>query len=154
MFRFWGDDSWRRAADAEDNQHDLFSGPKLIKKDNIAVVTAFRKSLQEVGGFKCVQEPLPTKNSNNAVIYYLFFASPKDVAQRIIEDIFAKYVQTSHLPNNEIESPAHAWNATCIGAYTEKHDHNQAVRKHCKEPFGGTISLELCLNQNLIPENK
>jgi three-Cys-motif partner protein len=92
MFRFWGDDSWRRVADAEDNQHDLFSGPKLIKKDNIAVVTAFRKSLQEVGGFKCVQEPLPMKNSNNAVIYYLFFASPKDVAQRIIEDIFAKYV--------------------------------------------------------------
>jgi hypothetical protein len=34
------------------------------------------------------------------------------------------------------------------------HDHNQAVRKHCKEAFGGTISLELCLDQNLILENK
>src|SRR5262249_10919186 len=33
-------------------------------------------------------------------------------------------------------------------------DHNQAVRKHCKEAFGGTISLELCLDQNLIPEDK
>jgi hypothetical protein len=30
------------------------------------------------------------------------------------------YLQTSHLPDNEIESPAHAWNAVCIGAYTEK----------------------------------
>jgi hypothetical protein len=34
------------------------------------------------------------------------------------------------------------------------YDHNQAIRRHCKEAFGGTISLELCLNQNLIPENK
>ena len=34
------------------------------------------------------------------------------------------------------------------------YDHNQAIRRHCKEAFGGTISLELCLNENLIPENK
>ena len=30
------------------------------------------------------------------------------------------YLQTSHLPENEIELPAHAWNAICVGAYTEK----------------------------------
>lgn len=30
------------------------------------------------------------------------------------------YLVTSHLPENEIESPAHAWNAICVGAYTEK----------------------------------
>ena len=34
------------------------------------------------------------------------------------------------------------------------HDHNQAVRKHCEGAFGDTVSLEPCLNQNLIPENK
>jgi hypothetical protein len=30
------------------------------------------------------------------------------------------YLETCHLPDNEIESPAHAWNAICVGAYTEK----------------------------------
>jgi Subtilase family len=30
------------------------------------------------------------------------------------------YLQISHLPENEIESPAHAWNTICVGAYTEK----------------------------------
>jgi hypothetical protein len=30
------------------------------------------------------------------------------------------YLATCHLPENEIESPAHAWNAVCVGAYTEK----------------------------------
>jgi Subtilase family len=30
------------------------------------------------------------------------------------------YLQISHLPENEIESPAHAWNAISVGAYTEK----------------------------------
>jgi Subtilase family len=32
------------------------------------------------------------------------------------------YLATCHLPDNEIESPAHAWNAICVGAYTEKSD--------------------------------
>ena len=31
------------------------------------------------------------RNSNNAVVYYLFFASQKYVAEKIIEDIFSKY---------------------------------------------------------------
>jgi hypothetical protein len=30
------------------------------------------------------------------------------------------YLATSHLPENEIESPGHAWNAICVGAYTHK----------------------------------
>jgi hypothetical protein len=30
------------------------------------------------------------------------------------------YLSTSHHPDNEIESPAHAWNAICVGAYTDK----------------------------------
>jgi putative tryptophan/tyrosine transport system substrate-binding protein len=42
-------------------------------------------------GFEFVPEPLPMRNSNNAVVYYLFFASQKPVAKRIIEDIFAKH---------------------------------------------------------------
>lgn len=30
------------------------------------------------------------------------------------------YLAVSDLPDNEVESPGHAWNALCIGAYTEK----------------------------------
>ena len=31
------------------------------------------------------------RNTQNAVVYYLYFASHKPVAQGIVEDIFAKY---------------------------------------------------------------
>jgi hypothetical protein len=44
-----------------------------------------------VAGFSFVPEPLAMKNSNNAVVYYLFFASQKPVAKKIIDDIFKKY---------------------------------------------------------------
>lgn len=91
MNRFWGDESWREAAYAENPQGNLFSAPDLIKQNNDAIVQAFRKRLQDVAGFGFVPEPLPMKNSNNAVVYYLFFASPKAVAQKIITDIFNKY---------------------------------------------------------------
>jgi len=47
--------------------------------------------LKDVAGFKYVPDPLPTKNSNNAVVYYLLLASQKAVAEKIIRDIFAKY---------------------------------------------------------------
>jgi hypothetical protein len=50
--------------------------------------------------------------------------------------------------------PAPCYRAKEIVNGVSDHDHNQAVRKHCKEAFGGTNSLELCLNQNLIPENE
>jgi three-Cys-motif partner protein len=92
MNRFWGDDSWRRAAYVESAQADMFSStPKQLKQGNDAIVKAFQKRLKEVAGFKHVPDPLPMRNSNNAVVYYLFFASPKDVGNRIIKDIFKKY---------------------------------------------------------------
>lgn len=91
MNRFWGDDSWKQIAYTESPQQNLFSAPDLIKQNNDAVVTGFRDRLKSVAGFAVVPEPLPMKNSNNAVVYYLFFASQKPVAQKIINDIFAKY---------------------------------------------------------------
>lgn len=90
MNTFWGDDSWRAAAWAESRQRGLF-GPIMEKQSNDSIVAAFRKRLQEVAGFGFVPEPLPMKNSRNAVVYYLFLASPKAVAQKIITDIFKKY---------------------------------------------------------------
>ncbi len=91
MTSFWGDDSWRQAAYAESPQPDFFSPPEMVKQSNEAIVAAFRKRLREVAGFQSVAEPLPMRNSNNAVVYYLFFASQKPVAEKIITEIFAKY---------------------------------------------------------------
>ena len=92
MNRFWGDGSWRDAAYVESGQGNLFSSePELIKQDNAAIVKAFLKRLEQVAGFKFVPDPLPMRNSNNAVVYYLFFASQNPVAKRIIDDIFKKY---------------------------------------------------------------
>jgi hypothetical protein len=51
----------------------------------------FRDRLKKVAGFGFVPEPLPMRNSKKAIVYYLFFASPKAVAERIITDIFGKY---------------------------------------------------------------
>jgi three-Cys-motif partner protein len=91
MNRFWGDESWSSAAYAEHPQGNLFGGPDMVKQSNDAIVEAFRERLKKVAGFKFVPDPLPMRNSNNAVVYYLFFASQKPIAQKIIEAIFNKY---------------------------------------------------------------
>jgi len=91
MNRFWGDQSWKQAAYAKSRQSDLFSEPDDEKQPNSAIVAAFRQRLNKVAGFEFVPEPLPMVNSRNAVVYYLFFASPKPVAQDIITDIFRKH---------------------------------------------------------------
>jgi len=91
MTRFWGDDSWKQVAYAESRQQDFFSSPSLVKQDNEAILTAFMTRLKTVAGFTYVPEPLPMKNGNNAVVYYLIFASQKPVAKKIVDDIFKKY---------------------------------------------------------------
>ena len=88
MTAFWGDDSWREAAYRK--QQTLF-GEEDVKLGNQEVVKAFRKRLRNVAGFQQVLEPMPMRNSNNAVVYYLFFASQKSVASDIVQDIFAGY---------------------------------------------------------------
>jgi three-Cys-motif partner protein len=91
MNRFWGDESWREAAYVESDQGNFFFKRKLVKQDNEAIVKAFQKRLKTVAGFEFVPDPLPMRNSNNAVVYYLFFASQAPVAKKIITDIFKKY---------------------------------------------------------------
>ena len=90
MTKFWGDESWKQAASAETPQGSFF-GPEMVKQGNDDIVAAFRQRLRKVAGFKFVPEPLPMRNSTNAVVYYLFFASQKPVAEKIISDIFRKY---------------------------------------------------------------
>jgi three-Cys-motif partner protein len=91
MTKFWGDDSWKKAAYAESPQTQLFGPPDIVKQGNEAIVAAFRERLRKVASFQSVAEPLAMRNSNNAVVYYLFFASQKSVAEKIITDIFGKY---------------------------------------------------------------
>jgi three-Cys-motif partner protein len=76
MNKFWGDDSWRNAAYAEARQRSFF-GPEPVKQGNEEIVAAFRERLKKVAGFSFVPKPLPMRNSKKAVVYYLFFASPK-----------------------------------------------------------------------------
>lgn len=92
MNRFWGDDSWRKVAYVESPQQSLFGDPPdLIKQDNDAIANAFRERLRKVAGFAEVPAPLAMKNSNNAVLYYLFFAAASSTANKIVQDIFAQY---------------------------------------------------------------
>lgn len=93
MNAFWGDESWRDIAYAKSKQLALFGAEAEEKTTNRAIEAGFRKRLKEVAGFGYVPEPMPMKNKNNAVVYYLYFASHKPVAAQIVQDIFKKYSQ-------------------------------------------------------------
>ncbi len=88
MNAFWGDESWRNVAYVE--EQDLF-GPVEKKAANETVAEAFRQRLREVAGFANVPAPMPMRNSSGAVVYYLFFASSKPVAQKVVTSVFKKY---------------------------------------------------------------
>ena len=88
MTAFWGDESWRSVA--YEPVQTLF-GPEDEKTDNETIAEAFRQRLQNAAGFSNASEPIPMRNSTGAAVYYLFFASPKPVAQEIVTNIFAKY---------------------------------------------------------------
>jgi len=87
MNAYWGDECWRKIAYT--STRNLFGF--LEKEDNETVAEAFRERLKKIAQFKHVPKPLPMRNSRGAIVYYLFFASQKPVANRIIEYIFDKY---------------------------------------------------------------
>lgn len=87
MNAFWGDESWKSIAYTTKN--DLFGFKE--KEPNIVIAEGFRKRLKNIAGFQYVPDPLPMRNSNNAIIYYLFFAAHKPVSTTIVDYIFKKY---------------------------------------------------------------
>jgi three-Cys-motif partner protein len=87
MSAFWGDESWRQVG--YEQTQGLF-GTMEEKVSNDQFAEAFRDRLVKVAGFKRVPKPLPMR-SGNAIVYYLFFASQVDVAEKIVVDIFKKY---------------------------------------------------------------
>lgn len=89
MTAFWGDESWRAMFYVE--KPTLFDTVEEKEAKNIDVVNAYRERLQEVAGFEYVPEGMPMRNSKNAIVYYLLFASQKPVAKKIVTSIFRKY---------------------------------------------------------------
>jgi three-Cys-motif partner protein len=87
LTRYWSDESWRQAAYSTTG--NLFGYEE--KTSNEALAKAFRERLKTVAGFDYVPAPMPMRNSKGAVLYYLYFASQKPVASRIVRDIFKKY---------------------------------------------------------------
>jgi len=84
----WGDESWRDVAYRQ--VRGLFATIEE-KKGPKAVVNGFRARLGKKAGFAYVPEPIPMRNSAGRIIYYLFFASQKPVAEKIVKDIFKKH---------------------------------------------------------------
>lgn len=88
MNRFWGDESWRDVV--YETSRNLFGWEEKVATNEV-LVDAYGKRLREVAGFQYVPEPMPMRNSIGRTIYYLFFASGKAVAKKIVEAIFNKY---------------------------------------------------------------
>jgi three-Cys-motif partner protein len=85
----WGDRTWEKAAYVP--QLDLFGGIKDQKEGNPHLAETFRKRLHDKAGFQFVPEPIPMKNGQGAVIYYLFFGSNNKTGAEIVRDIFDKH---------------------------------------------------------------
>jgi three-Cys-motif partner protein len=90
LTRLVGDESWKEAGYRE--RETLF-GTDYEKVSNEEFAEWFRQRLINKAGFKHVPKPMPMKTKNNAVIYYLYFASQKPTALNIVKDIFKQYGQ-------------------------------------------------------------
>jgi hypothetical protein len=66
-------------------------GDYLRKLPNEDVAEAFRLRLQNVAGFPHVPKPVAMRNSMNATVYYLYFASHNATGAKIVSDVFRKY---------------------------------------------------------------
>jgi three-Cys-motif partner protein len=90
MNAFWGDKSWQEILYRP--QEDLFGETHQVQKEDFKrLAIEYRRRLETVAGFKFVPEPILMRNSKNGPLYYLFFASPQQVAEKIIVDIFDNY---------------------------------------------------------------
>jgi three-Cys-motif partner protein len=87
---FWGDESWRQQVYRASSQTGLFGGT-VEEVENADVAEAFRKRLQSVARFAHVPPPMPMKNQRGAIVYYLFCATRKGVANTIVTSIFNEF---------------------------------------------------------------
>jgi three-Cys-motif partner protein len=90
----WGDHSWRSIA--YERVPTLF-GDEEVKVGNNAIAEAFRQRLNKIAGFTFVPPPIPMRNDQGSVVYYLYFASPSKTGARIVSSIFNKYKDRGRL---------------------------------------------------------
>jgi three-Cys-motif partner protein len=89
MNLFWGDASWQSVL--YQPREDLFGETHQVRIEDFERLAAeYRTRLNAAAGFEFVPEPVLMRNSKNGPLYYLFFASPKPVAQKIITHIFRR----------------------------------------------------------------
>jgi three-Cys-motif partner protein len=86
MNSFWGDKSWLQLLYTKSKQQRLFGEEPDEKVSNEELEVAFRSRLKEKAGFKFVPNPMPMRNSNNAIVYYLYFASQNEAGKHPIID--------------------------------------------------------------------
>ncbi len=86
MTKMWGDESWRNAGYYE--QRNLF-GSEQVKEDIGVVIEAFSDRLR-AAGFTHVSDALPMRNSSNAILYHLIFATHNATAIRVATDILKR----------------------------------------------------------------
>lgn len=85
-----GDESWIEAL--YERRPTLFGDDDLRKMPgNEKLVRFYQDRLKKVAGFKFVPDPIPMRNTRNAAVYYLFFATHNEAAFRIVSYIFEKY---------------------------------------------------------------
>jgi three-Cys-motif partner protein len=89
MTRVWGDESW--LSDLYRPVTNLFGTTQQKIAGNDALIRAYQQRLKNVAGFKYVPDPIPMKNTRNATVYYLFFATQNETADRIVRHLFEKY---------------------------------------------------------------
>ena len=90
MNAFWGDEQWKELLYKK--RKNLFGEVQQIKIDDFKkLASGFEQRLKKVAGFKNVPKPILMRNEKNGPLYYLYFASQKDVANKIVNDIFDKY---------------------------------------------------------------
>ena len=89
MNNFWGNEEWYKLIYHKNG--NLFGFEEKKEETESLIVKAFKKRLKEGAGFLNIPEPISMRNTKNASVYYLFFASQKPVAMKIVRDIFNKY---------------------------------------------------------------
>lgn len=72
-------------------QGNLFNLPEKTGGNEELARWFQKERLQKAAGFAYVPKPAPMRNSSNAIVYYLYFASPKAVAKNIVTHIFNNY---------------------------------------------------------------
>jgi|SRR3990172_8826160 len=86
----WGDEQWKELLYKK--QKNLFGEVHEIRTDNFKkLALEYKERLKKVAGFKYVPEPILMRNTRNGPLYYLYFVSQNNVANKIVNDIFDKY---------------------------------------------------------------